>query len=158
MMQRITPFLWFDGQAEDAARFYTAIFHNSKLGSVRRCGDQGPGPKGSVMSVELELDGQSLISFNGGPQFPVTPAISMFVRCETQDEIDYYWHRLLDGGKPVQCGWLTDRFGVSWQVVPDALGEMLQDPDPRRSANVMKAMMQMIKLDLAKLQAAYEQP
>jgi predicted 3-demethylubiquinone-9 3-methyltransferase (glyoxalase superfamily) len=156
-VQRITPFLWFDGRAEEAAHFYTSTFPNARIGSVSRHGDAGPGPKGSVMSVTFQLDGQDFIALNGGPQFTFTPAISFFVNCKTQEEVDDLWERLSEGGAKNQCGWLQDKFGVSWQIVPTVLGELLQDKDPEKSRRVMKAMLQMDKLDIARLQSAYEQ-
>jgi predicted 3-demethylubiquinone-9 3-methyltransferase (glyoxalase superfamily) len=156
-MQTITPFLWFDDKAEEAAQFYTSIFPNSTIGEVRRYGDAGPGPKGSAMSVSFNLDGQDFIALNGGPHYSFTPAVSFFVNCETQAEVDRLWDSLCDGGKPLRCGWLTDRYGLSWQIVPSALGRLLGDPDPAKSRRVMAAMMQMIKLDADALQRAYEQ-
>jgi predicted 3-demethylubiquinone-9 3-methyltransferase (glyoxalase superfamily) len=155
-MQKITPFLWFDGKAEEAMNFYTAIFKNSKAVDVRRSGDAGPGAKGSVMSATFQLEGQDFIALNGGPHFSFTPAISFFVTCETQAEVDDLWDKLVAGGKPQRCGWLTDKFGLSWQIVPSALGRMLQDQDPAKSSRVMKAMMQMVKLDIGALQQAYD--
>lgn len=155
-MGRIAPCLWFDGKAEAAMNFYAAIFSNAKIGEVMRRGDAGPGEPGSVLSVTFELDGQEFIGLNGGPMFNFTPAISFFVRCETQQEVDYYWDRLLDGGSAQRCGWLTDRFGVSWQIVPTVLGDMLRDKDPEKANRVMRAMMRMIKLDIALLTEAYE--
>ena len=154
-MQRITPFLWYDGKAEEAATFYTAIFRNSRITNVMRCGAAGAGSQDSVMSVTFRLDGQDFIALNGGPQFSFSPAISFFVNCESQEEVDALWDRLVAGGKPQQCGWLTDKFGVSWQIVPSCLGEMLRDRDPARSTRVMQAMLQMIKLDIATLQRAW---
>jgi predicted 3-demethylubiquinone-9 3-methyltransferase (glyoxalase superfamily) len=156
-MQKITPFLWFDGKAEEAMTFYTSVFKRSKLVDIMRYGEAGPGPKGSVMAATFELDGQQFMALNGGPLYSFTPAISFFVSCETQDEIDEYWEKLVDGGKPVQCGWLTDKYGVSWQIVPRVLGEMLQDKDPERSSRVMKAMFGMVKLDIAGLERAFAQ-
>ena len=154
--QRITPFLWFDGQAEEAANFYVAIFPNSRIAATTRYGDAGPGPKGSVMTIGFELDGQSFTGLNGGPVFKFTEAMSLVVHCETQAEVDHYWERLTaDGGKPNQCAWLKDKFGVSWQIVPDALIALLQGKDPAKSTRVMHAMLQMTKIDIAKLQAAY---
>lgn len=137
--------------------FYTAIFQNAKVGDVMRWGDAGPGKKGSVLSVTFELDGQEFIALNGGPMFQFSPAISFFVRCETQDEMDNYWNKLLEGGTPQQCGWLTDRFGVSWQIVPTILGDMLRDNDASKAARVMRAMLKMVKLDIASLKQAYDQ-
>ena len=153
--QRITPCLWFDGQAEDAANFYVSIFENSRITAVSRYGDAGPGPEGSVMAIGFELDGQAFTGLNGGPMFKFTEAISMVVNCETQAEIDHYWDRLSDGGQPGRCGWLKDRFGVSWQVVPTALVEMVQDEDPAKSRRVMAALMQMGKLGIAQLRRAH---
>ena len=156
-MQKITPFLWFDGKAEEAMNFYTSIFKNSKPGTILRYGDAGPGPKGSVMTASFELEGQTFTAINGGPQFTFTPAISFVVHCQTQDEVDLYWDKLLAGGQAQQCGWLTDKFGVTWQVVPDALLEMLQDADAAKANRVMQAMMKMVKLDIATLKSVYEQ-
>ena len=153
--QRITPFLWFDGQAEEAAKFYVSIFPNSKLGSTSRYGEAGPGPKGSVMTVAFELDGLSFTALNGGPMFKFTEAISLVVHCETQAEVDHYWDKLSAGGQQVQCGWLRDKYGLSWQIVPNALIELVQDKDPAKSRRVMAAMMQMKKIDIAGLKAAY---
>ena len=153
--QRITPFLWFDGQAEEAAKFYVSIFPNSKLGSTSRYGEAGPGPKGSVMTVAFELDGLSFTALNGGPMFKFTEAISLVVHCETQAEVDHYWDKLSAGGQQVQCGWLKDKYGLSWQIVPNALIELVQDKDPAKSRRVMAAMMQMKKIDIAGLKAAY---
>jgi predicted 3-demethylubiquinone-9 3-methyltransferase (glyoxalase superfamily) len=154
-MQKITPFLWFDDRAEEAARFYTSVFRNSTIGETRYHGEAGPDRKGSVMSVTFNLDGQELIALNGGPHFSFTPAISLFVRCETQAEVDELWAALCEGGEPVRCGWLKDKYGLSWQIVPTALGEMLQDQDAAKSRRVMEAMMKMIKLDIGTLQQAY---
>jgi predicted 3-demethylubiquinone-9 3-methyltransferase (glyoxalase superfamily) len=156
-MQKITPFLWFDGKAEEAANFYVSIFKNSKVLSVHRYGEGGPGPKGTVMSVTFQLNGQEFYALNGGPQFTFTPAVSFFVSCETQPEVDELWEKLSHGGAKQRCGWLTDKFGLSWQVVPTILGKLLQDKDPKKSANVMKAMLQMDKLDIGRLKQAYEQ-
>ncbi len=150
-MQKITPFLWFDGQAEEAADFYTSIFKNSKRLSIM------PGQDGAVLGVEFELAGQRFIALNGGPQFKFSPAVSFFVNCETQREVDELWDKLSAGGKKLQCGWLEDKFGVSWQVVPTVLGELLRDNNREKAGRVMKAMLQMEKLDIAGLQRAYEQ-
>jgi predicted 3-demethylubiquinone-9 3-methyltransferase (glyoxalase superfamily) len=157
-VQKIVPFLWFDGNAEEAARFYVAIFPNSKIGGdVSRYGDEGLAEPGSVMVVPFELDGQDFLALNGGPQFRFTEAISFVVRCENQAEVDYYWEKLLDGGgKPSQCGWLKDRYGVSWQVVPTVLGDLIGGPDPEGSSRAMKAMLGMVKLDVDALQRAYD--
>lgn len=158
--QTITPFLWFDSEAEEAARAYAAIFRNSKIGSVTRYDDASSRaagrPAGSVMTVAFELDGQEFTALNGGPAFKFTEAISFVVRCDTQEEIDHFWGKLSAGGLEVQCGWLKDRFGVSWQVVPANLGEMLHDNDPDKSRRVMAAMLKMTKLDLETLRNAYE--
>jgi len=153
---RISPCLWFDGQAEDAANFYVSIFRNSRITAVSRCGEAGPGPKGSVMVVSFELDGQAFTALNGGPMFKFTEAISMIVHCETQVEVDHYWETLSAGGQPGRCAWLKDKFGVSWQVVPTALIELMQDNDPAKSARVVQAMLQMTKIDIAVLQRAYQ--
>lgn len=155
-MQKISPFLWFGNQAEEAMHFYVSVFKNSKAGNVTYYGDAGPGPKGSVMTASYELEGQHFTALNGGPQFKFNQAISFVVNCETQEEVDELWDRLSEGGEPQQCGWLRDKFGLSWQIVPNALIELLGDPDPEKSKHVMEAMLQMTKLDIAKLQQAYE--
>jgi predicted 3-demethylubiquinone-9 3-methyltransferase (glyoxalase superfamily) len=157
-MQKITPFLWFDGNAEEAAKHYVSIFKNSRIVNRMYYGEAGPGPAGSVMSVTFELDGQEFFALNGGPQFKFTEAISFFVDCKTQEEVDELWERLAAGGQKSRCGWLKDKFGLSWQIVPSGLGEMLQDKDPKRSGRVMQALMQMEKLDIAALKGAYGQP
>jgi predicted 3-demethylubiquinone-9 3-methyltransferase (glyoxalase superfamily) len=155
-VQKIVPFLWFDGKAEEAARFYVSIFKNSKLDDdVSRYGDEGLAEPGSVMTVSFELDGQEFIALNGGPQFTFTEAISFVVRCENQDEVDYYWDRLIEGGTPSQCGWLKDRYGVSWQIVPTVLSDLIGGPDPEGSSRAMQAMLQMVKLDIDGLKRAY---
>jgi predicted 3-demethylubiquinone-9 3-methyltransferase (glyoxalase superfamily) len=155
-MQKITPFLWFDNNAEEAANFYTSVFPNSKILKTARYGEAGPGPKGSVMTVEFELDGQRMIALNGGPQFKFTEAISLVVDCKDQKEVDHYWNRLLQGGKESQCGWLKDRYGLSWQIVPTVLGELLSAPDAKKAKRVMEAMLKMKKIDIAALKAAAE--
>jgi len=155
-MQKITPFLWFDKQAEEAANFYTSIFKNSKVVGIMRYGEAGPGPKGTVMSVTFQLDGQEFTALNGGPMFTFSPAISFFVNCETQEEVDELWEKLSEGGEKQRCGWLKDKYGVSWQIVPTVLGEMLQDKDPEKSKRVMNAMLQMNKIDIKSLKQAYE--
>ncbi len=155
-IQRITPFLWFDHQAEEAANFYTSVFPNSKVVKVVRYNAAGPGPAGSVMTVEFQLDGQPFVALNGGPHFKFTEAISFVVNCQTQDEVDAYWERLSAGGVEVQCGWLKDKFGLSWQIVPAALPKLLSDPDPKKTERVMKAMFTMKKLDIRALRQAYE--
>ena len=156
-MQKITPFLWFDGKAEEAMNFYTSIFKNSKTVSIMRYGEVGPGPKGTIMSATFQLEGQEFIALNGGPQFTFSPAISFFVNCETQEEVDELWDKLSEGGEEQGPGWVKDKYGLSWQIVPIVLGEMLSDPDPKKSQRVMEAMMQMGKLDIKALRQAYEQ-
>jgi predicted 3-demethylubiquinone-9 3-methyltransferase (glyoxalase superfamily) len=156
-IQKITPFLWFDHQAEEAAKFYTSIFKDSKVETVTRCGELGPGPKGSVMTVAFQIEGQKFVALNGGPQFKFTEAISFVVNCETQAEVDELWEKLSESGKKVECGWLKDKYGVSWQIVPIVLIEMLRDKDAEKSQRVMKAMLQMKKLDIARLEEAYRQ-
>lgn len=156
-MQKITPFLWFDDQAEEAVEFYTSIFKNSKLGSVSRYGEESPGVPGKLMTASFELEGQEFMALNGGPIFKFTEAISFFVKCDDQLEIDYYWEKLSDGGEIQQCGWLKDKFGISWQIVPTILGDLLNDPNAEKARNVNKAMLQMVKLDIAGLQKAYQQ-
>jgi len=156
-MQKITSCLWFDGKAEEAMKFYMSIFKNGKVVNVMRYGEAGPGPKGSVLAVTFELEGQEFIALNGGPHYTFTPAISMFVKCQTQAEVDDYWEKLLaGGGKPMQCGWLTDKYGVSWQIVPTVLGDMLQSKDAAKSQRAMQAMMKMVELDIAGLKKAFE--
>jgi predicted 3-demethylubiquinone-9 3-methyltransferase (glyoxalase superfamily) len=155
-MPRITPFLWFDTQAEEAAKYYVSIFKNSRIVTTTRYGAAGPGPKGSVMTVLFELDGQPFIALNGGPQFKFNEAISFSVDCKTQKEVDEYWEKLTRGGEEGPCGWLKDRFGVSWQINPAALGEMLSDPDPQKSKRVMEAMMKMKKIDIEGLKRAHD--
>jgi predicted 3-demethylubiquinone-9 3-methyltransferase (glyoxalase superfamily) len=149
--------LWFDHQAEDAAAFYTSIFPNSRIVKVARYGEAGPGPAGSAMTVAFELAGQSFVALNGGPHFKFTEAVSFVVNCQTQAEVDSYWEKLSAGGAEVQCGWLKDKFGLSWQVVPTLLGKLASDPDSKKAGQVMQAMMTMKKLDLHALQQAYDQ-
>lgn len=156
MPTRITPFLWFDREAEEAAKFYTAIFPDSKIEKVVRNSEAAPGPAGGVMTVQFSLGGQPFTALNGGPVFSFTEAISFVVHCETQQEVDYYWDALLAGGEPSRCGWLEDRYGVSWQIVPDALPELLGSPDPRVAQRVTQAMMKMVKLDIDTLRKAAE--
>ncbi len=153
-MQKITPFLWFDNNAEEAVQFYTSIFKDSKILGTSRYGDAGPGPKGTVMTMKFELNGQEFIALNGGPHFKFTEAISFVVNCETQKEIDEYWAKLTAGGKEVQCGWLTDRYGLSWQIVPTVLGQLMQDKDPEKVKNVTQAFMKMVKMDIEALKRA----
>ncbi|MFL9926283.1 VOC family protein [Herbaspirillum lusitanum] len=155
-MQKITPFLWFDGQAQQAAEHYVSIFHNSRIAQISHYGEVGPAPKGSVMAVIFELEGQEFIALNGGPGFKFNQAVSLFVRCEDQMEVDVMWERLSVGGETSMCGWLKDRFGLSWQVVPNLLWEMLQDKNALKSQRVMQAMMQMKKIEIAGLQQAYD--
>jgi predicted 3-demethylubiquinone-9 3-methyltransferase (glyoxalase superfamily) len=157
-MHKITPFLWFDNQAEEAAKFYTSIFKNSKIETVARYGDAGPGPKGSAMTVKFQLEGQDFIALNGGPIFKFTEAISLMVDCQTQAEVDELWEKLTGGGgQPSQCGWLKDKYGLSWQIVPRILPQLLQDKDPAKAKRVMQAMLQMGKIDTQRLKDAAEQ-
>ena len=156
-MLKISPFLWFDTQAEEAAKFYTSIFKNSKIVKIARYGEAGPGPKDSVMTVAFTLDGQEFTALNGGPHFKFTEAISFIVSCSTQEEVDTYWEKLVEGGKESQCGWLKDKFGLSWQIIPTALGEMLSDADQKKAKRVMEAMLKMKKIDIAALKKAYNQ-
>lgn len=160
-MQKITPFLWFDDQAEEAANFYTSIFENSRITNIARYGEAGAEasgrPKGTVMTVAFELDGQEFVALNGGPHFKFTEAVSFVVNCETQQEVDEFWEKLSEGGQRVQCGWLKDKYGLSWQIVPTVLGEMVSDPDPEKSQRVMQAMLQMDKIDIKILKHAHEQ-
>jgi predicted 3-demethylubiquinone-9 3-methyltransferase (glyoxalase superfamily) len=154
-MEKITPFLWFDDQAEEAMRFYTSIFKNSKIENVSRYGNEAPGQKGKVMTASFSLEGREFMVLNGGPTFHFTEAISFFVNCETQAEVDDLWEKLSDGGEKGQCGWLKDKFGVSWQIVPTTLGILLNDKDAEKSSRVMQAMLKMKKLDIAGLERAY---
>src|SRR5580700_5667879 len=154
-MQKITPFLWFDSQAEEAANFYVSLFKNSKILNIARYGDAGPGPKGSVMLATFQLEGQDFMALNGGPTYTLSPAISLFVSCETQAEVDELWEKLTAGGSEVQCGWLKDRFGLSWQVIPKALMALMQDKDPVKSQRVFKAMLGMTKIDIEGLKRAH---
>jgi len=156
-VQKITPFLWFESKAEEAMNFYVSIFKNSKVGSVTRYGEAGPGPEGTVMIATFQIEGQDFIALNGGPQFTFNPAISFVVNCETQEEVDHFWEKLSAGGRPNRCGWLTDKFGLSWQIVPTILPKLMRDKDPGKSQRVMKAMMQMDKIDIKILQQAYDQ-
>jgi len=158
MPGKITPSLWFDTQAEDAANFYTAIFKNSRVISVNRYNDAGPRPAGTVMTVEFDLDGTRFVGINGGPQFKFDEAVSFQISCDDQSEVDYFWERLSEGGEEGPCGWLKDKFGLSWQVVPTAMEEFLGDPDPGRAERAMKAMLGMSKIDLAALRRAADDP
>ncbi len=157
IMQKITPFLWFDNNAEEAVNFYVSIFENSKILGITHYGEAGPGPKGTVMTVDFQLEGQEFVALNGGPHFKFTEAVSFVVNCETQEEVDDFWAKLSKGGKTQQCGWLKDKYGLSWQIVPTALFELMQDKDAEKSQRVMKAMMQMEKLDIEGLKQAYKQ-
>ena len=155
-MQKITPNLWFDDQAEGAARFYTAVFKNSRINTIARYGSAGPLPAGTVMMVDFELDGQQFTALNGGPaDFKFNEALSLIVNCASQDEVDYYWQRLSEGGEEGDCGWLKDKFGVSWQIIPTAMNDMISDPDPDKSQRAMQAMLQMNKIDIATIERAY---
>jgi len=155
MTQKITPFLWFDDNADEAINFYLSIFKDSRLLDTKRYGEAGPGPKGTIMTATFELNGQQFIALNGGPRFKFTEAVSFVVKSETQEEIDYYWDKLLEGGEAQQCGWLKDKFGLSWQIVPAQLSELFGGDDPQRAGRVMQAMMQMVKFDIATLKEAY---
>jgi len=157
MTQKIKPCLWFDTNAEEATNFYVSVFKNSEVQSMSRYGEGGPMPEGTVLVTNFSLDGQEFMALNGGPHFKFTEATSFIIDCTSQDEVDYYWDRLSEGGEPSQCGWLKDKFGLSWQVVPRILGELLQDKDPEKAGRVMQAMLQMTKIDIAKLKEAYEQ-
>jgi predicted 3-demethylubiquinone-9 3-methyltransferase (glyoxalase superfamily) len=154
--QKIIPFLWFDNQAEEAINFYTSIFKKSKVLNITRYGDTGPGKKGTVMTGTFKLLGQTFYALNGGPQFKFTEALSLFVNCEDQEEVDYLWEKLSEGGEKSQCGWLKDKFGLSWQIIPTVLGKLLSDKDPQKSQRVMQAMLQMSKMDISKLKEAYK--
>ena len=155
-MKKITPFLWFDDKAEEAMNFYVSIFKNSKVGSVTRYGEAGPGPKGTVMTATFQLDGQDFIALNGGPHFKFTEAISFSVDCKTQEEVDELWEKLSAGGQKSRCGWLKDKYGLSWQIVPTVLGELMANKDAKKSSKVMQAMLKMDKLDIKALKQASE--
>ncbi len=156
-MQKITPFLWFNDQAEQAAKFYTSVFKNSRMGSISRYGEGSPGQPGKVMSATFQLAGQEFMALNGGPEYQFTPAVSFFITCETQAEVDEYWEKLSEGGKKDRCGWLVDQFGLSWQVIPTALSRLLNDKDAKKSQNVMQAMLKMDKIIIKDLELAYAQ-
>jgi len=156
MQQKITPFLWFDGNAEEAINFYTSMFKDSKIINASRYGDAGPGPKGSLMTATFQLQGQEFMALNGGPHFKFTEAVSFFVKCETQAEVDNFWEKLSAGGQKSQCGWLKDKYGLSWQVIPEILGKLLGDKDPEKSKRAMMAMLKMSKIEIKKLQDAYD--
>ena len=153
-MQKITPFLWFNGNAEEAVNFYAAVFEHAKVGKLSRYGDAGPFPKGTVMTAEVELFGQKFVALNGGPHFQFTPAVSFYVDCETQAEVDRYWSKLTEGGEEQPCGWLVDKFGVSWQIIPSMLVRLLTDPDPQKAGRVAQAMFKMTKIDIATIEKA----
>ncbi|MDQ2864705.1 MAG: VOC family protein [Candidatus Eremiobacteraeota bacterium] len=155
-MKKITPFLWFDGRAEEAAILYTSIFRNSAIQNISRYGEGENGEPGAVMTVAFQLDGEEFIALNGGPAFEFSPAVSFLVRCESQQEVDHFWNELSNGGEQQQCGWLRDRFGVTWQIVPTILGDLLQDDDDEKATRVMQAMLKMHKLDIGELQRAYD--
>jgi predicted 3-demethylubiquinone-9 3-methyltransferase (glyoxalase superfamily) len=154
-MQKITPFLWFDNQAEEAVNFYTSVFKNAKIGKIARYGESGPGPAGSVMTASFELEGLEFTALNAGPHFKFNEAISFVVDCKSQEEVDYFWDKLSEGGQIQQCGWLKDKFGLSWQIVPTVLIELMSDPNREKANRVMQAMLQMTKIDIAKLKEAY---
>jgi len=156
-MQKLTPFLWFDNQAEEAINFYTTVFKNSKIGSIVRNGEAGPGPKGSVLTISFQLEEQEFIALNGGPHFKFNEAISFVINCDTQEEVDYFWNKLTEGGEESQCGWLKDKFGLSWQVVPAILSKLIADKDAKKAARVMQAMMPMKKIIISDLQKASDQ-
>jgi predicted 3-demethylubiquinone-9 3-methyltransferase (glyoxalase superfamily) len=156
-MQKITPFLWFDNQAEEAMNFYVSVFKNAKITGLSRYGEAGPGPAGTVMIGTFELEGQEFYALNGGPEFRFNEAISLYVDCKDQQEVDELWAKLTAGGEESQCGWLKDKFGLSWQIVPSVLTKLLQDKDPVKAQNVMRAMLQMRKIDIQGLQRAYQQ-
>jgi predicted 3-demethylubiquinone-9 3-methyltransferase (glyoxalase superfamily) len=156
-MQKITPFLWFDGKAEEAVNFYVSLFKNSKVVSIARYGDETPGMQGKVLTAVFQLDGQEFMALDGGPEFKFTEAISFYVHCKTQTEVDDLWEKLTEGGEEVQCGWLKDKYGLSWQIIPSILGELLQDPDPEKAGRVMQAMLKMTKIDSDVLMRAYNQ-
>ena len=154
MPQQITPFLWFNNNAEEAVNFYVSIFKDAKIMETARYGNAGPGPKGSVMTMKFQLNGLEFVALNGGPNYTFTHAVSFVVNCENQAEVDHYWDKLVEGGKPIQCGWLVDKYGLSWQIVPTALPKLLTDKDPAKAKRVMEAMMKMVKLDIPTLEAA----
>lgn len=156
-MQRITPFLWYDTQAEEAANLYVSIFPNSRIVNISRYGEAGPGPKGGVMVVEFELDGQRFLALNGGPHYKFTEAVSLTVNCETQEEVDHYWNALTRGGTEQPCGWLKDKFGLSWQITPRIVGQLMADPDPAKAQRAMEALLTMKKIDIAALKRAHSQ-
>ncbi len=157
LMQKITPFLWFDDNAEEAMNFYTSVFKDSKVLGITRFGEGGPRPAGMVMTASFEIHGQEFTALNGGPEYKFTEAVSFFVNCETQDEVDNLWEKLSEGGEKGQCGWLKDKFGLSWQIVPAALSRLMGDPDPRKARNVVQAMLKMNKIDIAELERARDQ-
>ena len=153
-MQQITPFLWFNNNAEEAVNFYTSVFKDAKILETARYGDAGPGPKGSVMTMKFRLNGLEFVALNGGPHYTFTHAVSFVINCKDQAEVDHYWDKLIEGGKPSQCGWLSDKYGLSWQITPTILPKLLQDKDPAKAKRVMEAMMKMVKIDIPKLEEA----
>lgn len=155
-MQKITTFLWFDDKAEEAVNLYVSLFKNSKIETISYYGEAAPRPKGTVLTVVFQLDGQQFMALNGGPHYSFTPAISLLVNCETQEEVDRLWDKLMEGGKPSRCGWLQDRYGLSWQIVPTILGKLMSDPDRKKADRVMQAMLKMDKLDIKGLEQAYK--
>lgn len=155
-MQKITTFLWFDDKAEEAVNLYVSLFKNSKIETISYYGEAAPRPKGTVLTVVFQLDGQQFMALNGGPHYSFTPAISLLVNCETQEEVDRLWDKLLEGGKPSRCGWLQDRYGLSWQIVPTILGKLMSDPDRKKADRVMQAMLKMDKLNIKGLEQAYK--
>jgi predicted 3-demethylubiquinone-9 3-methyltransferase (glyoxalase superfamily) len=154
-VQKINPFLWFDNQAEEASKFYVSIFKNSRINKIVHYGAAGPGPEGSVMTVAFELDGQEFTALNGGPIYKFTEAVSFVVNCDSQDEVDYYWDKLTDGGEEGVCGWLKDKYGLSWQIVPTVMVDLMSDPDPEKAKRVTEAMLKMVKIDIKTLEMAY---
>ena len=156
-MQKITPYLWFDNQAEEAVKFYTSIFKNSQILNMSRLPAEAPGQPGPVITATFQVEGQTFMALNGGPMYKFTEAVSFFVSCKSQEEVDYYWDRLLEGGEAQMCGWLKDKFGLSWQIIPEALMQLMGDPDPEKARRVMEAMLKMVKIDIAGLKQAYEQ-
>lgn len=154
--QKIVPFLWFQNQAEEAVNFYLSLFKDARITSTTRYGKEGPGPENGVMVINFELEGQEFVALNGNPEFKFSESTSFYVKCETQEEIDHYWNHLLEGGQPMACGWIKDKFGLAWQITPTLLPEMIQDKDPEKAGRVMQAMMKMIKIDIQKIKDAYE--
>jgi len=156
-MQKITPYLWFENQAEEAVNFYTSIFKDSKILNMSRLPSEAPGQAGPVITATFQIEGQTFMALNGGPMYKFTEAVSFFVSCQTQEEVDYYWDRLLEGGEAQMCGWLKDKYGLSWQIIPEALMQLMGDPDPEKARRVMEAMLKIVKIDIAGLKQAYDQ-